>query len=571
MQSFKGICGSPGFASGKAVVVAQPNGSAQRYNAPNYPGEEKRFRAAQRQYEKQLAGLRKDALIKSGEQGVEIFKAYRSILRDEAFFSKALTRSKDESVNIEFAIDAECRAVARLFEALDDPYLRERMSDIRNVCEELIRILSGKKGGLSTALRGVENAIIVARDLSPADTVKLDKTRIQGFVTELGGATSHVAILAKVLGIPAVVGVAGVTEIQNGAHLLLDAVGGEIICDPDGAALKKFEKKRGQDFLRKQAYEIRKEESAVTLDGTPVSVLVNTGDAESIAAFVPEYCDGIGLLRTEFLYMGQKESPNEKTQFEAYRRVAKRAGGKEVIIRTLDIGGDKQLPYLELPQEENPSMGLRAIRLCLARPELFLTQLRAILRASVSGNIKVMFPMITTMEELRAAKEYLRQAMFELSRKGVAYNPDISVGIMIETPSAALIADMLARECDFFSIGSNDLIQYTLAADRMNAAVQNPYANCDPAVLRLIASVAEKARNAGIPWGICGEAASDELLIPLWVALAVSKLSVAPSLTSAVKQHIRFCDRRTITPFIKEILNCGTAAEVKERLVQTQI
>jgi len=395
----------------------------------------------------------------------------------------------------------------------------------------------------------------------------MDKSSLRGFITEKGGATSHTVILAKALGIPAIVGAKdALASVSDGDLILIDGFSGTATVNPDEKSLSDFKVVSDKYREERAIYALEGKKRASTVDGHFIDVNANTGDVDSIRTLDWDICDGIGLLRTEFLYMDLDDYPDEETQYKIYSDLAAKAGGKEVIIRTLDIGGDKQLDYMNLPVEENPFLGYRAIRICLDRPEVFHTQLRAILRASAHGNVKIMFPMIVSLEELLDAKTCVEKAKDTLRQENVEFNEDIPVGIMIETPAAVMISDILAEESDFFSIGSNDLIQYTTATDRMNEKVQNLYDSCNPAVLRAIRMVAECANAASIPWGICGEVASEDRLIPIWATLGVSELSVTPSLVGRVKHLVRLVDRKKLHPEMERILNIGQIDQIKKEL-----
>ncbi|MDR0617034.1 MAG: phosphoenolpyruvate--protein phosphotransferase [Synergistaceae bacterium] len=563
MKTLKGIGGSKGYAAGTAILK-RGQAKPEKYAVTDGAAEEARFRKAQDVCEARFAELEERAVRDIGPDEAEIFGAYRMILRDDAFFKKAIDRSKSDSVNIEYAIYEECRGVMGMFEAMDDPYLKERAADIENVCNEVILCLSGGGSDFAIEAGSVSDVIVVAEDLTPAETVKMDKSRIRGFVTEKGGITSHTVILAKALGIPAIIGAEGIMgELSGKERLILDAYEGTVGINPDDAAFADFMKTCDKDKELQLQYGLSAGQPANTIDGFHIDVLVNTGDADSIKAFDAGKCDGIGLLRTEFIYMGRSDYPDENAQYEAYSDIARRASGKEVIIRTLDIGGDKQLGYMDIPKENNPFLGYRAIRLCLDRPEVFHTQLRAILRASSCGNVKVMFPMIVTLEELRSAKECVEKAKRSLRADGLPFNENIAVGIMVETPAAALLADLLAKEADFFSIGSNDLIQYVTATDRMNDRVQYLYDSCNLSVLRAIRMVAQSAVREGIPWGICGEVASDERLLPVWIALGVSELSIVQSQVGKIKHLIGRLSKAGLAPEIERMYALGSIEEVK--------
>ena len=565
MTIIQGIVGSQGFGSGTAIVKRTAMDAPKRLKIKDLDNERKRFRTAQSICAERFNKLIDDSMS-LGEETVEIFKAYLTILRDEAFFQKALSRMEAELVNIEYLIYDECKSVMEKFADMEDPYLRERSVDIENVCNDLIRTMLGLEQDF-TISRSMKDVIIVADDLTPVETMKMDKKSLRGFVTEKGGATSHTVILAKALGIPAIIGVADLVEtVSDGDFLLLDAFSGTVSINPDAENEAKFNTLSAAYSKKQNLYAENVGQPAVTKDGFALHVNVNTGDETSIKDFDVRRCDGVGLLRTEFLYMNRSGYPDEDTQFTVYSNIAAKAAGKEVIIRTLDIGGDKQADYMGLPVEDNPFLGCRAIRLCLDRRDVFHTQLRAILRASVHGNVKIMFPMIVNIEELLEAKECVEDAKRTLRDEGIAFNENIPIGIMVETPAAVLISDKLAKESDFFSIGSNDLIQYVTATDRLNKSVQHLYDSCNLSVLNAVQIVADNAQSVGIPWGICGEVASEARLIPMWVALGVSELSVAPSLVGRVKYIIRRLDRAELIPQIEKILNLQVAEDVRREL-----
>lgn len=567
MKTIQGIGGSKGYGIGTAVVKRAAALEPANYEVTDFEAEEARFRKAQDECGERMKTLQEETAASLGGEAAEIFSAYQIILRDEAFFGKALARLKTENRNLEFLIFDECEKVVATFAAMDDEYLRERAADIENVCHELIRNMMGLEQEFSAELGALKDIIIVADDLTPAETVKMDKQGLRGFVIEKGGVTSHTVILAKALAIPAIVGVENACgQIGNLDQLLLDAFKGLVMIGPDDAARNAFKALADKQNALRQLYSESAGDVAVTLDGRKVDVNINSGDADSIREFDPCKCDGIGLFRTEFLYMDHSGYPDEETQLATYRDIATRAQGKEVIIRTLDIGGDKQVAYMDFPKEGNPFLGYRAIRLCLDRTDVFHTQLRAILRASAHGNVKIMFPMIVNLEELRAAKACVEKAKDSLRAEKIPFDEDIRIGIMVETPAAVFLSDTLAAEADFFSIGSNDLIQYVTATDRMNERVQHLYDNCNLSVLRAIRIVSENADAAAIPWGICGEVASEELLVPLFVTLGVAELSVVASQVGRVKHLIRRVDCGKLRPEIERILAMGSIEEARAAL-----
>ncbi|MEG0597957.1 MAG: phosphoenolpyruvate--protein phosphotransferase, partial [Oscillospiraceae bacterium] len=446
-------------------------------------------------------------------------------------------------------------------------FLRTRADDFSNVCHELMADLQGVGDGSLLPEDAGNHLVVFAQELSPSDIVKLDPNRLSGIVTYSGGVNSHTAILAKALGIPAVVGIGTPKiEVADGLLVLVDGTAGRVLLQPNRATQEQFLSQ--QKFAQKQQllYDACCPSPAVTLDGTPIRVGINSGDRESIEIFDPTRCDGVGLFRTEFLYMETSDYPSEETQFAAYRDMAISAKGKELIIRTLDAGGDKQLAYMDMPAEANPFLGYRAIRLCLDRPALFKTQLRAILRASAFGDVKIMFPMIVNLEELLAAKILLHEAMEELDAQKVPYRADIPVGIMIETPAAVLLSDRLARHVSFFSVGSNDLIQYTTATDRMNERMSGLYDSCNLSVLRSVALTCKSAHDGGIPIDICGEIASEPRLVPLWCAMGIDTLSVSPALVGRTKYIISHTNRSALQEDLSAILVEDSIQAVKIRL-----
>lgn len=569
MKRYEGLSGARGQAVGKAVLKRKEKPEVLCRTISDAEEEEARFKKVQAEYSKELDELYAVTLESLGQDSAEIFKAYKMIANDDYFFQNAVQETRKRHINIDYAIEQEKQKTCAMFADMKDVYMRERAADIENVCNELIERLNGtslKEGSMD---QETEPFIVVARDLTPADTVRLDKTNLRGFITEKGGVTSHVVILAKTLGIPAIVGAAGVLDgIADGVSLYMNGTEGYVIAEPDEALKKQYE--REKERMDRQALhfaEMAKKE-AKTLDGRQIFVCVNAGDSESIEEFQAENCDGIGLFRTEFLYMNERDYPSEETQFEVYRKVLEKASGKEVIIRTLDIGGDKQLDYMELPKEDNPFLGYRAIRLCLDRKSVFKTQLRALLRASVYGNMKIMFPMIVMPEELREAKELLKEARKELLEEGKECGADIPVGIMIETPAAVLLSDRLAKEADFFSIGTNDLIQYTTATDRMNEKVQYLYTSRNLSVLRAIQLVIQNGHREHIPVGMCGEAASDEELVPVLLGLGLDELSMVPSQVGRVKNLICSAQYQELKEFAKKVLEQDTVEEV-ERILKS--
>lgn len=571
MNLLQGLTGAVGCASGTAVVIENQNVTIEKRLVKESETEIAGIQEARKKYDLQLLELETKAEKEVGEEGAGIFMAYREMLSDDVFFDKIFNRIRLEKVNAEYAIDQERAELAGLFEKMDDAYLKERATDINNVCMELIAVIQKVDRGMGFDRSLGSDLIAVAEDLTPADTIKMDKSILKGIITETGGVTSHTVILAKTLGIPAIVGAKGArAAVSTGDAVLVYGDEGKVVICPGEAEKKDFETRLEQEDRKKALFDSAKSRPAVTLDGKSVRVNINSGDSDSIANFKCDECDGIGLFRTEFIYMDHRDYPTEEEQFEIYRSMAQMNQGKELIIRTLDIGGDKQLEYMDLPKESNPFLGYRAIRLCLERVDVFKTQLRAILRAGAYGDVKIMFPMIVNLEELLRAKEILEEAKEELKAEGVDFRADIPVGIMIETPAAVLLSDKLAEEVSFFSIGSNDLIQYTTASDRMNERVQSLYDSFNISVLRSIRMVCENAARHGVDVGICGEAASDTKLVPLWVAMDVDELSMVPSQVAKVKYIIGKLSKEEMERELAEVLSLGRIQDVKDRLAEIE-
>lgn len=567
MTEIKGLAGAPGLIEGKAVVLRRGKLSTEKSTVRNPQAEADAMEAGRHRYNESLRGLATEARIAHGDEGAAIFEAYQEIIQDDVFFAQVKDIILQESVCASYAIDKKRADVEAIFAAVDDEYLKARAVDINNVCRELMAGLQGISLGDPFADANGNELVIFAEDLTPSDTVRLDRTRLKGMVTERGGVTSHTVILAKALGIPAIVGCGPILDkIASGVSVLVDGTVGVVIAAPDEMTKANFYELQQKSNFKTARFDACRTKPAVTRDGVTVRVNINSGDKESIKSFEVNGCDGVGLFRTEFIYMDQPEYPSEDLQFEVYKDMSKRTSGKELIIRTLDIGGDKQLDYMDMPVESNPFLGYRAIRLCLDRTEVFKTQLRAILRASVYGNVKIMFPMIVNLEELLRAKELVTECMKELDASGIPFARDIKIGIMIETPAAVLISDILAKHVDFFSIGSNDLIQYTTATDRMNEKVQYLYDSYNISVLRSIKMVCDNAKANNIEVGICGEVASEPRLIPLWCMMGIDELSVAPSLVGRTKYIVTQLSKSSIMNKMDIVLSSGKISDAKNIL-----
>lgn len=540
MKRIQGLRGARGQAVGKCVISKDTLYKIERKEADDPCREVEKLETARKDYCKELEHLYENSAGEIGKASADIVLAYQEIVKDDIFFGKCTERVQKEKINIEYVLEEEKKRVIQLFCGMKDPYMKDRGADIEHVCNALIKKMLGVTD-VYEKTDGIEEAfILIAKDLAPTDTIRLDKTYLKGLVTEKGGQTSHTVILAKALGIPAVVGAVRILE-QAAANdiICINGETGEVIVQPEEGILDEYIKMQNKAEEQDRIFRGLEKEKAETKDGHVISICLNAGDKEGMEKLDMSVCDGIGLFRTEFIYMSAKQYPSEQMQFQIYKALAEKAEGKEVVIRTLDIGGDKQIDYMELPPEANPFLGHRAIRICLERKEIFKTQLRAILEASAFGTLSIMFPMIVSIEELRAAKQLLEECKGELEEKGILYDKEIKTGIMIETPAAVLLSDRLAEEADFFSIGTNDLIQYMTASDRMNEKVQNLYRICNISVLRAIKMTVENAHKAGIKVSMCGEAASDEKMVPVWLGIGIDKLSMVRAQTARIKYMIR--------------------------------
>ena len=568
METLYGLGAADGRAMGQALVLKKSTLNVEKRTVLDPDREVGDFYRILESYSREMEKLCKEADESAGEDAGDIFRAYSQILKDEHFFDRPIRRTMEDGINLAYALNEEKKAICSFFESMDDVYMKERAGDIKNVCDELVyRLLNG--GEPSRFVKPVSSDFILfSINLSPQDTMSLDKTYLRGLVTEKGGLTSHTVILAKALGIPAVTGAVGIVEkVRQGRMAYINGCNGEIVLEPDKAFSDTFLKNKVQLYEEKQKFRDAESLEAITRDGFHMDICVNLGDKDTLGSFDATACDGVGLFRTEFIYLERNSFPREEEQFEIYKNMAVRAGKQPVIIRTLDIGGDKIPEYMDIEKEDNPFLGYRAIRICLDRPKLFKTQLRAILRASAYGCIKIMFPMIVTLTEFRQAKLLLSEVENELDKEGIPFDKDMETGIMIETPSAVMVSDLLADEADFFSIGTNDLTQYMLAADRMNEKVQYLYDWYDSSVLRAVAKVAENANHKGIPVGICGEAAADPLLIPLWAALGIGELSMVRPMIGRAKYIVRSLDRSKGQDLIPGIMSALDGDMTKERIM----
>ena len=533
----KGIAASKGYAIGK-VVLKDAEGLTIAERVVGSTIEEKsRLENAIECSIQQISVVRERTAKNIGEKEAVVFDSHLSFLADEEFSGAAIIKVETEGISAEKAISDIVNMYLDMMSEIDDEYMRERMADIKDVGNRILRNLAGKIDDGFDNLP--DNAIIVAHDLTPSDTAQLDKNKVAAFITDVGGRTSHSAIMARTLEIPAVVGLENITStVKNGDMIIVDGVEGLVIINPDEASVKQYEQKKVMLEQEREKLKALINTKTVTKGGKEIIIAGNIGSPEDVDKVIENGGEGVGLFRTEFLYMDRCNLPSEEEQLTAYKKVAEKLKGKPVVIRTLDIGGDKKLEYLPLPKEENPFLGYRAIRLCLDRTDIFKTQLRAILRASAYGKIQVMFPMISSLEEFFKSKELLKLCMEELKTEGQSFDENIETGIMIEIPSAAIMADEFAKHVDFFSIGTNDLIQYTLAADRMNESIAYLYNPMHPAVLRLIKMTIDAAHKEGKWCGMCGEMAGDENAIPTLLEYGLDEFSMSASSILSAKQIV---------------------------------
>ena len=540
----KGV--SKGVAAGPISFYRRASGVIPRHEVSDTAAELERFRAARETAKEQLAKLYDKALAEAGEDAAMLFEAHQMMLEDLDFVESIEGMIENDRVNAEAAVSDTGAQFAEMFAAMDDSYMQARAADIRDISARVIGILTGE--GESGIVSDVP-CIVAADDLAPSETVQLDKALILGFITAGGSANSHTAILARTMGIPAIIGAGDALQSEmEGKYAIIDGQTGEAVVEPDDAERERLLKRQAKEKALKELLDQLKGKPNVTKDGRNVMVYCNIGSPADIDAVLQNDGGGIGLFRSEFLYLQGSDYPTEDEQFKAYKTVAERMGGKRVIIRTLDIGADKQADYFHLDKEENPAMGLRAIRICLTRPEVFRTQLRALYRASAYGKIAIMFPMITSVWEVQEIKRICRNIRAELAEEGVPMADKVELGIMIETPAAVMMSAELVREVDFFSVGTNDLTQYTLAVDRQGVGLDRFFDAHHPAVLRMIRMAAENAHKAGIWIGICGELGADAELTETFLSMGIDELSVSPSAVLPLRSAIRSIDTTTLAP-----------------------
>ena len=525
MQIYKGKSVFGGIAIGKISVYKKDEQLVKRVKIEDADAEMERYTAARNIAAAQLQKLYDKALKEVGEANAAIFEVHQMMLEDEDYNESVENIIHSQMVNAEYAVASTADNFAQMFEAMDDDYMRGRAADVRDISERVITVLAG---GAGSGIDSDEPVIIAADDLAPSETVQLDKDKVLSFVTAHGSENSHTAILARTMGIPALIGTGiDLDETVDGKLGIVDGTNGVVYVDPDAELLEEMKKKQQEEQEKKRLLQTLKGKENITLDGQKVMLYANVGNIKDLGIALQNDAGGIGLFRSEFIYLGQDHYPTEEEQFQIYKTVAETMAGRRVIIRTLDIGADKQCDYFELDKEDNPAMGLRAIRICLTRPEIFKTQLRALFRASVYGNINIMYPMIISVDEVRQIKAIVEEVKDELTEQGIEYgNP--AQGIMIETPASVMMSRELAEEVDFFSIGTNDLTQYTLAIDRQNSRLDKFFDSHHPAVLRMIQMTVENAHKAGIWCGICGELGADQALTKDFLAMGVDELSVSP-------------------------------------------
>ncbi|WP_028783665.1 phosphoenolpyruvate--protein phosphotransferase [Thalassobacillus devorans] len=561
MSHIKGIAASSGIAIAKVYRLEAPDLSYNKNNVDVPEDEVKRLHEALDISKSELEKIKEHTKKSLGDEHAEIFSAHLLVLSDPELIQPIEDKIKSENVNAEAALDETANMFIDMFKNMDNEYMRERAADIQDVTKRVMAHLLDVTFPDPALIN--EEVVIVADDLTPSDTAQLNKQYVKGFTTDIGGRTSHSAIMARSLEIPAVVGTKEITrKAEKDEKIIVDGIDGDVIVNPTQEELDTYQQKMADFEKQKQEWAKLKDEPTVTADGTHVELAANIGTPDDVEGVLNNGGEGVGLYRTEFLYMGKSQLPTEEEQFGAYKSVLEQMGDKPVVVRTLDIGGDKELDYLDLPKELNPFLGFRAIRLCLERDDIFRTQLRALLRASVHGNLKIMFPMIATLEEFREAKNMLDEEKLKLKEEGHDISDDIEVGIMVEIPATAMIARQFAKEVDFFSIGTNDLIQYTMAADRMNERVSYLYQPYNPAILNLINNVIEAAHAEGKWAGMCGEMAGDSIAIPILLGLGLDEFSMSATSILPARTQLKDLSKEEMASYKENLLSMGTADEV---------
>lgn len=566
---YKGTGASPGVALGKALVIEHSELNIEKKSIENVEAEVEKLQVAVEQSKAELEQVKERAKVELGEHEAEIFEAHLLVLQDPELIDQTISKIRDEKVNAEFALNEVKDMFVSIFESMDNEYMRERSADIKDVTNRVLRHILGIKVVDLSALS--EEVILIAHDLTPSDTATMNKKMVLGFLTNIGGRTSHTAIMARTLEIAAVVGLSDVTEnVKDGDFIVFNGETGQVIVNPDEKTINEYKELKVKFDEEKEALKQLIGKASITLDDRHVELAGNIGSPNDLEGLLKNDAEGVGLYRTEFLYMDKEEDfPSEEEQYEAYKAVLEGMSGKPIVIRTLDIGGDKELKYFKMDEEMNPFLGYRAIRLCLDRTDIFKTQLRALYRASVHGKLRIMFPMISSLEELLKAKEIIKEVLAEMDAEGIEYAKDVEVGMMIEIPSAAVISDILAKHVDFFSIGTNDLIQYTCAVDRMNQKISYLYNQFNPAVLRLIKMVIDNAHKEGKWVGMCGESAGDQRMIPILLGMGLNEFSMSPISILPARKFITSVKYEDMKKFASEVLTMGTAEEIKAYVDKT--
>lgn len=561
MTMIKGIAASNGIAIAKAYKLVMPDLTVTKVTVEDVESEIKRYEAATEQTAKELETIKEAASKNLSAEEAAVFDAHALVLADPELKTQVEDKIKNEKVNADAALEEVANTFVAMFEMMDDEYFKERAADIKDVSRRLLANLLGKP--LPNPALIDEEVIIIADDLTPSDTAQLNKNLVRGFATNIGGRTSHSAIMARSLEIPAVVACKTITEdVKAGDMIALDGIEGTVVINPDEETVKSYTAKRDEFIAYKEELKKLVNEKTVTTDGHHVELVANIGGANDLPGAHENGAEGVGLFRTEFLYMESADLPTEERQYEVYKEVLENMNGKPVVVRTLDIGGDKKIEAIDLPEEMNPFLGVRAVRLCFQKEDIFRTQLRALLRASVHGDLRIMFPMIATLQEFRKAKGLLLEEKEKLVAEGVKVSDTLQVGIMIEIPAAAVLADQFAKEVDFFSIGTNDLIQYTFAADRMSSGVSYLYQPFNPSILRLVKHVIDSAHKEGKWAGMCGEMAGEALAAPLLLGLGLDEFSMSATSVLAQRKLIKNLSKAEMEVLANKAINCCTMEEV---------
>lgn len=560
----KGIAASDGVAIAKAYLLVEPDLTFDKNEkVTDVEGEVAKFNNAIEASKVELTKIRNNAEVQLGADKAAIFDAHLLVLDDPELIQPIQDKIKNENANAASALTDVTTQFVTIFESMDNEYMKERAADIRDVSKRVLSHILGVE--LPNPSMIDESVVIVGNDLTPSDTAQLNKEFVQGFATNIGGRTSHSAIMSRSLEIPAIVGTKSITqEVKQGDMIIVDGLNGDVIVNPTEDELIAYQDKRERYFADKKELQKLRDADTVTVDGVHAELAANIGTPNDLPGVIENGAQGIGLYRTEFLYMGRDQMPTEEEEFEAYKEVLEAMDGKRVVVRTLDIGGDKELSYLNLPEEMNPFLGYRAIRLCLAQQDIFRPQLRALLRASVYGKLNIMFPMVATINEFREAKAILLEEKENLKNEGHDISDDIELGIMVEIPATAALADVFAKEVDFFSIGTNDLIQYTLAADRMSERVSYLYQPYNPSILRLVKQVIEASHKEGKWTGMCGEMAGDETAIPLLLGLGLDEFSMSATSILKARRQINGLSKNEMTELANRAVDCATQEEVIE-------